>query len=255
MPINSKTKFKEKERPVGDKILKTTRKSPLGQLIVRSETGLVNNETARVVRQFEENVGGVEEIADKLAALPDAPANIQRLVELIDSSVGARKSLGVMMVQAGVKPSALMDAYARGAAKMGMVGAIVEAHRHLPRIMKDLALRAIDRKEVCKICVGSGSVKAKPNYEKDSTPCPQCKGEGSIVVQADQFAINKIWEATKLKEQAPLVQVSQQNLNLNGGGGRGGMIEKMLLASDAVLYPAPKKVYEDDIVEAEAVEK
>ena len=252
MPIKSPTKFKEREKAVGDKVLKTTRKGPLGQLIVRSETGLVNNETARVVRQFEENVGGVEEIADKLAALPDASESIRKLLELIDYSAGARKSLGVMMVQAGVRPAALMDAYARGAAKMGMVGAIVEAHRHLPRIMKDLALKAIDREEVCGVCVGSGAVKAKPNYEKDTTPCPQCKGEGKIIQKASEFAVNKIWEATKLKEQGPMVQVTQQQLNVGGGGrGPGSLTEKLLLASDAVLYPAPKK--DGDVIEVEVL--
>jgi len=163
-------------------VIEGSKRGPIGKILVRSMSGVDNNTAARVVRQFEENVGGKDEVAAKLAALPDLPEDMKKLVKLIEG--GGQKSLAFLIAEAKVEPTKVMRAYARGCVEMGVVMAAIEAHKNLPRVVKDLTYHALDREEICKTCVGSGMVKQKPQYGVETQVCIICEGTGKNLISS-----------------------------------------------------------------------
>ncbi len=243
-----------------DGIIGGSKKGPVGKVVVRAMSGVESNTASRVIGQFEENVGGKEEVAAKLAALPDLPEDLKGLVKLIEG--GGKRSLAYLIAEAKVEPTKVMRAYARGCVEMGVVMAAIEAHKHLPRVIKDLYYHALDREELCKTCVGSGMVKQKPQYGVETQLCIICEGTGRLLTSSKhkEWAGTKVLEITKMVEKGGVqVNVNQQSATFSGGGGSfsGGFMEKVLLATDAILNPAPSRrelpPAPPDIVEAEVV--
>lgn len=231
-----------------DSIIHKTRKGPLGRLVVKRLTGVVPNSAAKLVKQFEENTGGREDIIEKLEAVQDQlPKDQLALLELLKTA-NPTKSLARLMAEIKVEPTKTMDFYARGAVHLGKVQAAIIAHRNLPGIVKDLVRHAIDEEEVCQVCVGSGLVKKGSGKLKDDEKCPQCRGKGRKWTSSDykEFATTKLLEATKViasKGEGVTVNV-QTNVKVAGGG---SFMEKVVEASDKVLYG-------QDVIEAEFVQ-
>lgn len=235
-----------------DFVVAKTKKGPIGSLVVRNMTGLENNTAMEITRKFEQNVGGKEEVAEKLASLPDLPEETKALVAIIRD--GSKKSLARIAAECGVEPTSLMRQYARGCVELGVVNAAIEAHRDLPRLVKDLMYNhALDKMGACGTCAGSGMVKKNPNYKKDTLKCPQCEGSGKGLTSSPhkQFAARTILEMTKQIGGKEGVTVNvQQNVATFGGGG--SFMEKTLLANEEILNPARARAV--DIVEAEIVQ-
>jgi hypothetical protein len=104
--------------PLRDKIIKKGPKGPTGQLIVRRITGVENNKAAQIVRQFEENTGGKEDIVEKLEAIRDTlPRGQLVLLELLKSN--SKKKLPRLLAETNVELGSLMKSYSNGALMLG----------------------------------------------------------------------------------------------------------------------------------------
>jgi hypothetical protein len=247
----------EKRLPVElrDRVIKKSRKGPIGAIVVREFSGLESSVATKTVRKFEENItGGREDICEKLEAVADElrPEQLE-LLKLL--RVPSKKSLAHLMAEAKVEPTSIMNAYARGAVALGKVQAAIIAHNGLPTIMKDLLRHAVDGTGVCTVCVGTGKVPLRKGG-KDEGPCPMCEGVGKHFKSSEykEFALQKLLEATRVIGTPGQTQVNVNQQVAVGGGKAAGFFEKMLETSDAILYPEQKKAEKADIVEAEVVD-
>ncbi len=242
-----------------DSVVAKSKKGPIGQLMVKNMSGIVTNTALKTVRTFEQNVGGKEEIAEKLSAVSDilTPEQKQLLMLLRTSSP---KGLARLMAETGVEPVSVMGAYAKGCVVLGKINAAIEAHRNLPNLIKDLYRHALDKETVCKVCVGLKEVPTMagaPTSKK--VKCPQCEGSGVSLVASKhkEFAHRQLLEVTKMvNEKGPgtSVQVTQQVAVT--GGRQAGFFEKMLEAADNIAFPEQKQhIIDAEVVtqEAEAV--
>lgn len=243
---------KEMPRILQDPVVKRSKKGPIGAIVVRNMSGIEPNTAHKMVKRFEQNItGGTEDICEKLEAIHDElkPEEI-RLLELLRKP--HKKTLSHLMAEAGVEPTKIMSAYARGAVYLGKLEAAIAAHAGLPHVIRDLVRHAVDGTGVCMVCVGSGTVRQRVRDKGPELPCPQCQGNGKSLVSSKhkEFAVQKLLEATKIISKDPLVTV-QQNTQINTGGSGGGFFEKMLEVSDAILYPAKERIVEAEVIKSE----
>lgn len=228
-----------------------TRKGPLGAIVVRRMSGLVNTRAKRLTDQFEENIGGKVPLEEGLMAVRDTLNKDQlKLLDLL--RLPSRKTLSRLMAESGVEVTGVMKAYARGAVELGRVQAVIEAHRNLPALIKDLYTHALSGTGVCDACGGLGKLLGRADGRKETKPCYFCSGSG-ITSPSDlkQFATTKLLEVTKQTgERGPLVNV-QQNVGIRVEG-RGSILEKVMAASDEVLFKRNDPPIEE-VVEAEIV--
>lgn len=249
---------KEEQLPVElrDSIVKKSKRGPIGSLVLHNMSGMKSNAALRTVRTFEANVGGKEEIAEKLAAVQET-LNPQQLELLTLLRSSTPKGLGRLMVESGVEPVAIMGAYAKGCVVLGKIQAAIEAHRNLPGLIKDLYRHALDQETVCKVCVGLGEVPymaGAPTSKK--VPCPQCKGSGKGLISSKhkEFAHRQLLEVTKMVNEkgGTHVEVTQQ-VAVAGGGKQMGFFERMLDTADNITFPEQKqRIIDAEIVTGEA---
>jgi hypothetical protein len=233
-----------------NKIVLRSPKGPLGQIKVRRQTGLENNTALKMVKKFEENIGGEDELIEKLEAVRDElPLNQVALLDALREPSN-KKSLARLMVDFHVEPTQVMNQFAKGCMVLGKVGAAIEAHRNLPAVVKALVRDALEEVEdVCSVCVGTGATAPRKGANKETQACPGCKGSGKSARASDlkQFAIGKLLEVTELVKKGGQTINVGQSVTLKTGGG-GGFMERMMQTSDHILYG--KK---SDVVEAELV--
>lgn len=228
-----------------------SRKGPIGSIVLRRMTGLETNSTKRIVDQFEDNIGGKDNLAEGLEAVKEHLPKAQIL--LLDIlKKGSPRSLARLVAESHVEPVALMRNYAKGVMELGRVKAAIEAHKDLPALIKDLYCHALSKVGVCDAC-GGQKMLAKPNG-KDNGPCYFCAGTG-IKSQSDlkKFATEKLLEVTGQVQKGPLVAV-QTNVGVNVSGQKGSVHEKMMAIGDDILYKRiPQATNSEPVVEAEVV--
>lgn len=236
-----------------DTIVKRTKRGPIGALAIRNMSGMVHSPALKIVRTFEKNVGGKEEVAAKLEAVRDqlTPEQLKLLVLL---KAPSKKALARLMLDAGAEPVGVMSAFAKGCVVLGKIEAAIEAHKNLPGLIKDLYRHALDQEEVCKICVGLKEVPQRSNAPGGiKVPCPGCDGSGVSLRSSKhkEFAHRQLLEVTKLVERGPAVQVNQQVAI--SGGRQMGYFEKMLDTADNISFPEQKeRIIDAEVVVAEA---
>lgn len=235
-----------------DKIIKRGRKGPLGQIVVRDVSGVVDNAAYRTARTFEENVGGKEDIAEKLAAVGETLTKDQKLLLIMLTEPSSKKQFPRLLAESGAELTGVMSAYTRGALLLGQTQAIIEAARNLPRIAKDLASHALDGRGVCEVCVGTGKVTPKQGSLQETKECPLCRGTGDKITSSKhkEFAVDKLLEIGKMIEKrGPMVQVNQQvGVRVERSG---STMETFALMADEILHGRKKP--EGDVIEAEVV--
>lgn len=237
-----------------DHTVKRGKKDKLGQIVVKSQSGVVSNPASRTLKQFETNVGGQEEIAEKLQALPDTNKNIRALAGLLREN--SRKSLARLVAECDLAPTEVMTAYARGCIELAKVDAAIEAHRNLNPIVKDLVRHALDQEGLCENCLGTGTQRGKSTDHKETQPCVLCSGTGRSYKSSKhkEFATRQLLEITKsVQEKAgPTINLNQ-NVGIKVGSG-GNFFEKVVGAADEALYGRGKG-QSSEVIEAEVVEK
>lgn len=241
-----------------NKIVKTSKKDSLGQLKLRRFSGVERDKTAKVIRKFErELTGGKDDIIEKMEALEGkGELNKEQFAILEVLRKKHNISLERAIVEAGAKPLAVMDAYAKGCVALAKLEAITIAHQGMPAVVRDLCRHAVDGTDICNVCVGAGRVPRRPGADALTEVCPRCRGEKVIhkaPSEIKEFAVGKILEITKMVEKGgPVVNV-QTNVGVKVGGG-GTVLDRLSLLADEVLYGRGKGSPPDGVVEAEVVE-
>ena len=238
-----------------DKVVKKSRKDALGQVKVRRFGGIVDNMASRTLRTFEANVGGKDDVIEKLEAVEEDLSREQKtLLDLLRTNT-TRSSLARLCADAKVPPMAVMRLYARGAVELGKVEAAVEAHRNLPSLIKDLYKHALDRTNVCKYCGGTKFLRKHNNSKKEDVPCSYCEGTGEhiIISKHKEFAAAKLLEATKMiGEKGPGISITQQvGVKVNGSGGA-SFAERILASSDEVLFAKKPTIVDAEVVPSQS---
>lgn len=234
-------------------IIKKSRKDALGQLELRKFSGVVRGKTAKVIRKFEKDLtGGKDDIVEKMEALEGRGELNKEQFAILDTL--RRKpniTLERAIVEAGARPLAVMDAYAKGCVVLSKMEALIVAHQGLPSVVRDLFRHAIDGTSICDVCVGAGKVPGRAGAVSLTQDCPRCGGDGVVFVspsELKEFAVQKILEVTKMTEKnGPSVSVTT-NVGVKVGGG-GTVLDRLSVLADEVLYG--KK---ENIIEAEKVE-
>jgi hypothetical protein len=245
---------KESEMPpvLQDKIIKRSKSGRLGAVKVKRCSGVENNAAARTLKKFEENVGGKEDIVEKLSAVEPSLNQEQReLLELM--KLDSKRGLARLVAESGAEPTSVMSAYARGCIELGKIEATIAAHQGLPAVMKDLVRHAIDQKILCPNCLGTGKQKKSPKYNKETQVCDLCVGSGYDyrVSKHKKFAAQKVLEATGVVDSPGAKVQVQQNVGVKVGGD-GGFMERTIATSDEILYgKSVKEVVEGEVVNNE----
>jgi hypothetical protein len=236
------TIFKEVENPV----IATSRKGPLGQIVVRRK-GLAPSRAATVVKKFVDNIGGKEDLAEKLEAVgEELNATQKKLLDLLHDPLRTRHSLSRLIAESGTEPVSIMKLYARGAIELGRVEAAIEAHKGLPALIRNLYKHAFEGLGICDVCAGIGKTKVQAGQgSKEGPICWKCQGSGKMETTSPhkEFAVQKLLEVTKSVGKDGTNINIQTNVGVKIGGE--GILEKVIKASDEVLWG------KSDVVDAE----
>jgi hypothetical protein len=236
-----------------DSVIAKTRKGKLGQIVLKRISGLQSGAALRVVQKFEENVGGKEDVAEKLAAISGELTKEQRRLLDILSAGSSKKSLARVLAEAGAEPIGVMHAYARGALELGKLAAAIQCHNNLPAVAEELVKMSLSKAGICHPCGGSGKLHAKSSDHQDTEPCTFCLGNGvTNESKHKEFAISKLIDMEGLIKKEPAVQVA---IGVKVGNGEGSVFTRMMKATDEVLYrkPASEQTIEAEVVETSPV--
>lgn len=204
-----------------NKVLAKSRKGALGQIVVKRQ-GVQPDKCARIVKQFEDNVGGKLDVADKLMAVQDKLTDREKLlIEFITDPKRKRTRLAHHIAEAQVDPAAIIKKYSEGALVLGQAEALAEAARALGPIARDLVRQATVEKVACVLCLGRGKVPASRFVgDLEEVLCTACKGKGGEEKTGKnyQFAVQKLLDMTKMGKPENEVNVNvgvQTNISSN----------------------------------------
>lgn len=215
-----------------------SKKGPVGAIVVRKMTGVVDNSASRITRRFEENVGGLSDVAEKLEAVPDRlNAAEKQLLSILKTPT--KKGLSRLIAESGAEPTSVMRKYAEGCVELGKIEAAMEAHRHLPALIKRLYKLALTEYGVCGACGGTGTLHRKATDQVETLPCTFCESTGlERPSKLAEFAARQLLEVTKQVGTEKGITVNTAvGVKVEGGNGASGSVfEKVMNAADEVLY-------------------
>lgn len=242
-------------RSLQNVVVKKSKKGPVGQLVIRRITGIDHKSSAAMlVKRFEENVGGRDDVEEKLSCVKDnLPKDVAAVLALMKLKPGMK--LPRVIAEAGADVAQVMSWYAKGAIYLGQVECAIEAHRNMPKVVKDLISHALDQTDVCTVCYGTGTVAKKHGAQMENETCPLCRGSKYATVSSKhkEFAVQKLLEITKMVEKGPLVSVNQQvGVKVDGSGVEAGALSKVAHLADEILY-GRRPLLAENVVDAEVV--
>ena len=132
-----------------------------------------------LLRRYETTLG-----RDKMLEVLDWSAD-QRAVALaamLCDPAYRRFSFAKLCQRVGLRHVDVLDLFRRHQLDL----AILHVSRHLPKVMRDTAIDACSSERTCARCNGTG--------ERDSNPCSQCNGKGTVWVPGDKTCRKLIWD-------------------------------------------------------------
>jgi hypothetical protein len=261
--INDKILYQEMKRrgivgaklpaQLRDSIVAKSKKGPIGVIALRKMTGVQTGPALKIVQRFEENVGGKDDVIEKLQALDTLSKEQSRFLQALINS--GTKSLARVLAEEGVEPVAIMKSYAKGCIELGKYEAAIVAHKNLPALVKEYYKHALSEKGYCGACGGSGKVHKRAGDHKDLEGCLFCEGSGITLESGmKESAMAKMLEVTKMVGKDPAISVTT-NVGVKVGAGEGySVFEKIMGAGDEVLYRKDRG-REGEIIEAEVVKE
>lgn len=233
-----------------DKLVAKSRKGKIGAIIVREFSGVQSNGASKLVRRMEhELTQGHDDIIETFEAIPDLPKTMQHVLEIMKAK--PQISFARAIAEAKADPAVALDTYGKGVMALNKMGVLINLYRSMPAIFRDIMRHAIDKEEVCDVCLGQKKVQPRQGVNVLSVDCPRCKGSGLVLTSSEhkEFAMQKALEMSEmLPKKGPLVAVQQNQVNVNSSDG--GLLEKMSKAADEILYNR-KEVVDAEIVESE----
>jgi hypothetical protein len=221
----------------------------LGRIEKTALMGLKDNSARRVALRFEEIAGGNESIAEHLEALGEKlPKKLAPLVGALRAPENAHKPLPTILAETGCSLLATMKQYANGAVQLAQTESVIEMHRQLPAVVRDVVRHALDSPGVCQQCSGAGMVRNKSTDKKATKVCVLCGGTGSTLQSSPhkEWAAKAVFNATGLEQKGKGTEVNVA-VGVNVASGK-GYAERMLDMADRTLYGK-----EEDVVEGEVV--
>lgn len=226
-----------------DTPLFSSRKGPLGKIVVNKYTGVMPNAASKTVTQFEKNMGGdKEEIALLLESNPSLTGAESKLVELLRDPGNAKKSLAFLIAESKAEPARVIGKASEGALLLGRAEAYIEIGRTMPHVVRELRRHITPTEKMCQACAGQGKVPRSPLDSKAEMTCPVCKGEAVFLETSDHmtFSVDKLVEMSKMGRQpgAPMQIAVQQN-TVSPGALPSGTLEKILSLSSNLVFDRP----------------
>lgn len=235
-------------KTLSDDVVAKSKKGPLGTIKLHRMSGLKTGLATRTVRQFEQSTSRDELINALDSVREELNEEEKKLLEVM--KLGSKKSLARLMAETKTEPTQVIKKYAQGCIEIGRIQSAIEAHKNMPSIIRTLVKHALERVDgVCKVCGGTGLVAESPVAHKTDLTCPSCDGSGKHYVTSEhfEFANEKLLEVTHMIQKGgPTVNVNQQvAVKVQGGG----IFERMVSASDALLYGQVKPVEAEVVYE------
>lgn len=161
----------------------------------------------QLAKRFEKNLSREDTVA-VLAHHTEGNPRVEALVARLLDPEYKDVALGTLCERVGLSIHQLMDFYR----KTKMDEGVMRVHKHVPDILEDTAKDALRTEESCWKCQGEKEIK---DGEGKKSPCPECKGKGTIIVKGDTDARKLIFETVGLTgKKGPLIA---QQFNLGGG--------------------------------------
>lgn len=190
---------------------KSTKKKPTKRGPLTPSNKLARRD--QLAKRFEKNLSRDETIA-ALSQHTEGNKRVEALVARLLDPEYRDVALGTLCERVGLSLHQLMDFYR----KTKMDEGVMRVHKHVPDILEDTAKDALRSEESCWKCQGEGELLTASDDEDDEeqtkSPCPECKGKGSIVVPGNTDARKLIFETIGLTgKRGPLIA---QQFNLGG---------------------------------------
>ncbi len=206
---------------------------------------------------LEESLGGRDAI---IAALTHAPKSrdVAYLLGIIGDPSTASKPLADLCAQGGITPGELIQAYTAGEINRAQALSQSKVGARLADVAADTMRRSLPEEQTCATCQGTGSVTPDPSKADPDPlpgPCHRCGATGRVIVEGDLEHKKLALEMGKMLQKGGGGGISLQ-VNQQVGvqmGSAGGALEKLQMATDAILYG--EKDFAPSIVEAEVVEE
>lgn len=175
----------------------------------RKRAGAPSTKIARrdpMMRRFEKNVPR-DEVIEALSHHMEANARVKHLVGMLLDPVYVDDAIGTLCSKVGLTLHEVMDFFRKTRLDEGLM----RMYKHVPDILEDTAKDAKRQIKTCWKCFGGKKVKKSKN---ELVTCPECDGEGELMVKGDTDARKLVFEATGLTgKTSPLVA---QQFNFGG---------------------------------------
>ena len=222
--------------PLQDVEVARSKKGKSGQIVVRALSGVSNSPATALARRLENDFSkGREDLLEKLEACGNKSATLARLVAYLQENPEISLARAIAETKADV--GAVLEYYAKGALALKKMEVVLSLYEQMPNLMRDLARHAIDKEVDCEVCLGVGMVTAKAGGTTLNRTCPTCMGSKRAFSSSEhkEYAVGKLLEMSEFlpKKSGGGVNVAVQ---VNQGGGEGGLLSKLSKAADEILY-------------------
>ena len=171
-----------------------------------------------------------EELQLILQSQPKEAENAQRIetfVAMMQDPAFKTWKIATIAREAGLTFAQVTEMITKHRRAEGMV----RMSEHLPQVMEDVAKESMSSTALCEKCDGEGSVlkdvekKTKVNgeevkiVEKAPVRCKHCDGAGRVYKAGSAAARKILFETMGLTGKAPMVNVNNNTLNVDTGGG------------------------------------
>ncbi len=141
--------------------------------------GLAPARKDTLMRRLEEKAGR-KKMREVLEWSRDARG--QALLDLMTDPAYRKHTFPKLCAKVGLRYHEALDLFRRFQLDL----AILHVSCHLPKVMRDTAIDACSSERTCVRCNGTG--------ERDSNPCSQCNGKGTVWVPGDKTCRKLIWD-------------------------------------------------------------
>ena len=188
---------------------------------------------------------------------------IDHLLQLAEDPDHRGRSVGELAVAAGWRAGALLKVVRDSVLLLAQIGGLRIVSDGLPAVVEDVVNRAQRHFVDCGECNATGKVMSRPTKEKPESvevTCPLCLGPGKLIREADPERQQMVLEMAKLLAKGGGAQIAiQQNVGSaaegkSGGSAVGGLFDRLIAATDAVMGRSSAVAEADEAPAEEAAE-
>jgi hypothetical protein len=209
----------------------------------------------REIQQIEADLGGRQALVGMLVLAP-LNQDLEYFLGLLGDPHNEQKSLAEICALAEILPGELLHKLHASATMLGKVRTAHQVTQGLQPVVADLLRRAAPYEEACHDCMETGSVTPEPtttNMNPSPGPCETCKGSGRLRYSPDLDRQKLVLELAQTLPKGGGLQITNNQLNLPGGSGGGGLglLDRVQQIADQALYGLPAAPVDAEVVEAD----